>query len=319
MENRTSHLKDFGIYLLSVSLCFLAAAIGYFGYQVAMVRSELPAILETVDQTSGKIEPVLKEIRQIQEFIPPIIEEVGRIRALVPGVLDEVAATREQIPLVLKEVAATREQIPPILKEVEATRKTIPPILEEVEKTRKEVPAVLKTVDNASGAVNNTAKEIEALRPMIPEVLAEMEATRNAIDPALDRVDQLISKAESAGQKASEGAISGVVTGVMKSPFSILGGISDSLSGKSGEFTDEDTKVAMQTLATLVTKPVGTSMNWNNPARKTGGTLTLLDTYVSDGKDCVKIESKSTKQGKQFGSQQLNLCKQKDNTWKIIK
>ncbi|NIN34720.1 MAG: hypothetical protein GWO08_03680 [Gammaproteobacteria bacterium] len=304
MPVSNSHLKDFGIYLLSVSLCFLAAAIGYFGYQVAMVRSELPAILETVDQTSGKIEPVLKEIRQIQEMIPPIIEEVGKIRALVPDVLNEVAATREQIP--------------PVLKEVEATRNTIPPILEEVEKTRKELPAVLKTVDNASGAVNNTAKEIEALRPMIPEVLAEIEATRNAIDPALDRVDQLITKAESAGEKASEGVITGVVTGVVKSPFSILGGISGSLTGKSGEFTDEDTKVAMQTLETLVTQPLGTSMNWNNPARKTGGTLTLLDTYVSDGKDCVKIESKSTKQGKQFDPQQLNLCKQEDNTWKII-
>jgi surface antigen len=308
MENRTSHLKNFGIYLLSVSLCFLAAAIGYFGYQVAMIRSELPAILETVDQTSGKIEPVLKEIRQIQAIIPPIIEEVGKVRALVPDVLHEVAATREQIP--------------PILKEVEATRNAIPPILAEVGKTRKEIPAVLKTVDNASSAVNNTAEEIEALRPMIPEVLAEMEATRNAIDPALDRVDQLITKAETVGQKTTEGAISGVVTGVVKSPFSILGGFGESLGTAltgTSELTDEDTKVAMQTLSTLVKKPEGTTMDWDNPATKASGTLTLLDSYTSAGKNCIKIESKASKQGKRLAPQQVDLCEDKDNNWKIVK
>ncbi|MEJ2094362.1 MAG: hypothetical protein P8X93_04100, partial [Gammaproteobacteria bacterium] len=129
-------------------------------------------------------------------------------------------------------------------------------------------------------------------------------------------------KAEAVGQKTTEGAISGVVTGVVKSPFSILGGFGESLGTAltgTSNLTDEDIKIATQTLSILVTKPEGTAMNWNNPATKDSGTLTLLDSYTSAGKNCVKIESKAVKQGKQLAPQQVDLCEDKDNKWKIVK
>lgn len=301
-------LRDFGILFLSSSLFALAIAIAYFGYQISLVTSKLPDILDSVNNTANQIEPVLNEINEIKEFIPPILDETGRIRELVPDILEEVAATRESIPPVLKEVAATRETIPLILDEVSATRKAVPPILDEVEKTRKELPAILKTVDNATTTLNNTNKEIEA--------------TRNAINPALDRAEAMIADAKTIGKKTTEGAITGVVTGVVKTPFSLLGfgpsSPEDDVTGLSA-FSDKDKKIAENALAKLTLKPVGSTQEWNNPETGLSGKITYVSDYESKGKDCVVLRNQAMKGGKQIVNKQFGMCRDENDAWKLDK
>ncbi len=206
--------------LATASRFAIAAAIIYFAYQLAQINDNVAVVTQSVEQVSQYIEPTLEEVKAIRL-------EITQLRNLVPDVLAEVAEVRKQIPIVVAEVAEVRQQIPPILAQVESIKKEIDPILQRVDKTvavvddtQRQIPQIINTADNAIAAINDTNKEIKL--------------TRESIDPTLDRVDGLvedayfkaqdaINAAEDAGKKASEGAVSGFFTGLIKLPFKFIG------------------------------------------------------------------------------------------------
>ena len=208
-------------YLFSLSLFALAGSVVYFTYEVVIISKQIPGILLRVDTTSEKLEP--------------IINDVGNIIDLVPPILKEVEAIRKSIPPILKEVEQTRKMIPPILSEVEQTRKQIPAVLKESAAIRGELPAVLASADKASKAVAGVAKQVEATRPLIPEVLKEVETTRESIPGMMDRADGLIEKARVAGKEASQGAVTGIFSGIIMAPFSLVADAGRSITGMTEE------------------------------------------------------------------------------------
>jgi hypothetical protein len=182
--------------LIVASRFALAAAIVYFAWQLALINDKIPAITGSVDQVSQQIEPVLAEVREIRQ-------EIHQLQSLVPPILTEVGAVRQQIPAVVAEVAQVRAQIPPLLA----------------------------TADQAIIALNTTRDDVV---PLVPLALDEIRLTRESIEPTLDRVEYMVddafSKADSAilsagdaGKKASEGAVSGFFTGLIKLPFQLVG------------------------------------------------------------------------------------------------
>ncbi len=206
-------------YVLSLAMFALASALVYFAYQLSLVSTQIPDILDSVDDTSANVEP--------------IVNEVGEIRQLIPDILHEIEQTRQLVPPMLREIEQTRQQIPPILKQVEAVR--------------GDIPAVLQSTDKASDAVVTAAREIEATRPLVPEVLKQVEITREAIPPMLDRADAMIDKARTAGTEASSGAVTGFFKGLITTPFVIVGDVGKSLTGMSDEeaedYTDRDFEI----------------------------------------------------------------------------
>src|SRR5690606_4339368 len=99
------------------------------------------------------------------------------------------------------------------------------------------------------------------------EVIREIALTREAIDPTLDRLDAMIERARSTGRKASEGAVTGVFSGILAAPFRILGGIGSSLAGLTREeakhFSEEElAEYARMGSAILETGEQGESIEW---------------------------------------------------------
>lgn len=285
-------------YLLSLSLFTLAGSFVYFTIEMAAVTRQIPDILVSINNTSEKIEPIIDEVDKLIELVPPI----------------------------LKEIEETRKLIPPILKEVEQTRKQIPSILKETEAMRKELPAVLASADKASEAVVAISKEIEATRPLIPEVLKEVEATRESIPPMMDKADILIQKARVAGKEASEGAVTGVFSGIIMAPFALIGGAGEAIVGVSDEHEklvseDDYNLIEGASLDLLNNGSEGQSREWGNPDSGNHGTVVLTKIYIDEGlfsdTECRTIHIKLFNKDEQLQGIDRSLCKD-DDQWEIV-
>ncbi len=296
-------------YLMSLSLFALTGAIVYFTYQVAIVSKQIPDILTSIDSTSEKVEPIIDEVSKIVDLVPPILEEVE--------------ATRKLIPPILKEVEQTRKMIPPILSEVEQTRKQIPAVLEESKAIRGELPAMLASADKASAAVTGISEQVEATRPLIPEVLKEVETTREAISPMMDRADVLIEKARVAGQQASEGAVTGLFTGIIKAPFALVGSAGKSIAGVAEKdvekFSSKDFDLIETASLYLVNNgAVKESRKWDNAETGNHGTVTL-DKIYKKGEyaeiDCRTLSFKTYNNGDEVSSPSSSFCKDEKGEW----
>jgi uncharacterized protein YoxC len=295
VETESKITKSTATYVLALSLFCLAGALIYFSLKVSEVTQSLPAILDSVEQTSAKIEPVLEEVNEIRDLIPPILEEVKQTRLLVPPILEEVRKTRETIP--------------PILEEVEQTRKQIPAIIEEVAATRKQIPAVLD--------------EVAATREIIPSVLGEVEKTREALPAMLDKADKIVAGAGEVGKKASEDAVAGVFTGIIKAPFKIVGNMSKSIFGSLGEgvkgVSDDDRNIITKlSNELLVSGVVGDSRSWENPKNGNKETVTLVNTKVIDGRECKVLHVEVFSAKKQLINEDLTACMKDNSEWEVI-
>ncbi|MDX1335667.1 MAG: hypothetical protein R3312_07775 [Gammaproteobacteria bacterium] len=311
-ENQRAEMgkRDAATYILAASIFSLAGALVYFAYQASMISSQIPAILDSVEKTSEKVGPVVTEVAKIREQIPEILAEVEEVRKLVPPILEEVAQTRNAIPPILNEVAATRQAIPPILKETE--------------QLRNELPEVLKSVNNVSWALVQTNKQLESYRPLAPEAIKEIQLTREAIDPTLDRLDRMIERARVAGREASEGAVTGVFTGILAAPFRIVGGIGDSFSGLSKDeaeyFSESELAEYREKGGELLrTGKEGDTTKWQSDTSDARGEFTIKKVYSRDGRKCEIVLTRAWKDGKRVVNKTLDLCLNANNEWELQK
>ncbi len=296
-------------YLFSLSLFALAGSVVYFTYEVAIISKHIPEILQRVDTTSEKLEPVIDDVGHIIVLVPPILKEVEEIRKLIPPIL--------------KEVEQTRKMIPPILTEVEQTRKQIPAVLKESAAIRGELPAVLASADKASKAVAGVAKQVEATRPLIPEVLKEVETTRESIPGMMDRADGLIEKARVAGKEASQGAVTGIFSGILMAPFSLMADMGSSVAGLTEEeakdFQEKDFELIKQaTIFLLNNGSKGEERKWSNTESNNNGVLKLTELYTAgeySELDCRTLMYKLYKKGDLAKEGSRSFCKNEEGKW----
>ena len=304
--------------LATASRFAIAAAIIYFGYQVAQVNDNVVVVTQSVDQVSQHIEPTLEEVKQVRL-------EIAQVRKLIPEILDEVAEVRKQIPVVVAEVAEVRQQFPPILTRVELINQQVGPILQRVDKTlvvvdhaQRQIPQILTTADNAIATINDTNKEIKL--------------TRESINPALDRVDELvedayfkaqdaITTAEGAGKKASEGAVSGFFTGLIKLPFKLIGSLAspivDTLDvNVARKLTEKDIELLAEAgTRAIKSQGTGKERRWDNPSSKNSGSITITRRYQLQDLECVEARVRISHKGKQIGDDQEKFCLNEKNEW----
>lgn len=286
--------KNTATYVLALSLFSLAGALIYFSIKVSDVTQTLPAILEGVEQTSAKVEPVLAEVSGIRDMVPPILEEVRK----------------------------TRESIPPILEEIKQVRKQVPPILEEVAATRKQIPAIIKSTDKASDAVNNAAIEITATRKVLPDVLDQVEKTREAIPPMLDKADRIVANAGNIGKEASEDAVTGVLTGIIKAPFKLVGDIGKAIISPldkkiEGVSDDDKEMIARLSEQLLASGTAGKSRSWSNPKNGNENTVSLSEADSIDDQDCRMLHISITSSGKNVFENAHKVCENDEDEWEL--
>ncbi len=276
-------------YFLATGLLSMAVAIIYFSYSIIYTIDHAPEILASIDKTSIHVERALDEIEKVSDQIPPIIEQVDAIQKQLPRILDEIEADRLLVPEILKEVEQLRNQLPVIVGEVAAVRKQVPIII----------------------------NEMEAYRLALPEVLAEVKAVRESLPPLLGRTEKLVEEAKGIGQKASEGAVKGVFTGIVKAPFSWMGSLGKNLFPKSGLAESDYAKVREITELALSAE-IGSSHPWENTQTGFSGEAIALSEYKREDKTCRKIRELIYRKNRQLGNQDIEVCQNKDGGWELV-
>jgi surface antigen len=70
----------------------------------------------------------------------------------------------------------------------------------------------------------------------------------------------------------------------------------------------------------LTGKPVGTVLAWNNPESQNSGTVKLLKTFKSQGRECRRVQY-VVKPGRQAAAEAqsyvLTNCRSSDGTWQL--
>jgi surface antigen len=233
----------------------------------------------------------------------------------------EIGKTSTQAPDLLVQMEQTSEKIAPVINEIEEIRRTIPPILDQVEATRHEMPAILATVDNVSEAADAIAKEVGEVRIIMPEILAELRKTREAIPGMLEQAGQVADKAQNAAKDAGKRAGSGVVKGIVGSPFYILRDVGTSVASHLGlkntqGLTGEDFElIRANVLAALESDDIDSTITWENPDEKNRGTVELIRQFEKDGRACKEIRLKIWARKKKIHDVLLEMCVQEDGSW----
>lgn len=317
--------------LASASRFAIALAIVYFAYQLAQINKGVGMVTESVDQVSRHVEPTLEEVARVRA-------EIFEVRQLVPQVLDEMAAVREQIPPIVSEVAEIRRQIPPLLAQVESIDRQIDPILQRVDetvavvdRTQQQIPQLVAAADNAIGALNVTRKEVI---PLVPETLEEVRLTREAVNPTLDRVEalvddafskaqQTIQSAESAGQEASEGAVKGFFTGLIKLPFQLVGTLASPIVKNidpdvAKQINEKDIELMVEAgNAAIKTGKVDSEKGWQNPDSGNSGSITITRYFELKGLECVEARIRISNPRKRIQDKRNEFCQDAEGKWTL--
>jgi len=292
--------------LTAIGLLSLAAAIIFFSFEVQQLRKQLPTILNQVDETVQRVSPIIDELSTLQKFLPQIIEQSQGYQQLIPEVLARIDIINQQVPIITNEVSIISQSIAPILKQTETWR--------------LELPMLLKRVDETNKTIASTNLQIEQLLPTIPLILAESEALRNDIPVMLSEADTLIEKAEQAGQNASKGVVTGFVGGILSTPFSLIGKLSENTI-KILRFQDPDTlskqdkQFYNQAMNRLMKKPIeGNSQSWKNVNTGNKGTITISEVVQKEQQSCYQFISQFViAEGDDQGSHELATEACKDN------
>lgn len=317
--------------LASASRFAIALAIVYFAYQLAQINNNVSVVTDSIDQVSQHIEPTLEEVARVRT-------EIGEVRQLVPQVLAEVAAVREQIPPIISEVAEMRRQIPPLLAQVEAINQQVDPILQRVDatvtvvdKTQQQIPQIVAATDNAVVAINEARKQVV---PLIPKTLEEIRLTREAVNPTLDRVEDLvddtylkaqqaIASAESAGKEASEGAVKGFFTGLIKLPFQLVGTLASPIVKNidpdvAKQITEQDIELMVEAGNTAIKSgKVDRERRWENPESGNSGSITITRYFELKGMECVEARIRISNRRKQIQDKGNEFCRNAEGKWTL--
>ncbi len=310
----------FNQYVLPAGLFTLAAALIFFTLELASIRRAIPSFIEGVKEVEDKLDPVLEEVEEIRMLVPALIEQVDGIRAEIPSILEEVALIRSDVvPMVIAQVAEVSEQIPKVITEVDQLTEKIPPILEESAQLRSQIPALLEESKAYREIAQTALGESEEYRVLIPKILTELETMREVIPEYIDEANILVDNISTAGQSAAEGATKGFFTGIIKAPFSLVGGAGESLF-PSATFTDEDKKYAEVAIATVLGSPDSDTFDvFENPDTGVTGEVHVIKVSTKKRKTCKELRITARRKNKEIVNKSITLCRSKDGKWELVK
>ena len=268
----------------------------------------MPAISQSVDRVSRQVAPSLEEAQAIRE-------ELAEFRKLIPSLLERV----DNSVAVMDE---TQRQIPQIIS---ATEKA----LAVIDETQQQIPQIVNTTENAIVALNQTRDEV---LPYISLSLEEVALMRKSMQDSLDRIDILIDDANDkalnaivlagdAGKKASEGAVSGFFTGLVKLPFKLIGTLASPIvksidADIAKKLTEKDLElIASASKKAVEAKKIDRTWKWNNPKSGNSGSLTIIRKYEIRSHACVEVQVRVSIKGKEKMNEPNKLCLNKDNKW----
>ena len=193
------------------------------------------------------------------------------------------------------------------------------PILEEAAAYREQIPSILEEIDDIEQRIPPIVAEVEAVRTKtIPDIIEQVEAIRAEIPQHLDKAEQISENIETAGQKAGEGAVTGVFTGIIKAPMSIVSGISGTVL-PSSDLTEEDRLYIVKAVEELVDGGrEGEVTSWKNPNSGVRGKVSITEIQESADPVCMIINMTAYRRYKKLGEANARICQDSDGAWEFI-
>jgi|GEM_PF-4927987 hypothetical protein len=186
---------------LALAMTLLAASIVYFASILKSIEKSLPIIAEQTQIASESISMVTAKVGDITPYIPGILDEAAKLNKNVEDIIEESIAIRQEGEGLRLTIDKISSAVPNILKESENIRLALPEILEESRHLRE--------------TTGDTVEEVRRTRESLPGTISDLHA--------------LIDKADKTGKKVSEGALSGLITGIFKAPFTVVKDLSSSI------------------------------------------------------------------------------------------
>jgi predicted PurR-regulated permease PerM len=266
----------------SSSITLLAIAIAYLAYGLISIASVVPEVINFLNKNNYQLSPVIKEVSEIRNIIPGILAEIQDIKKLVPVMTLEMAKISDQIPQALKTV----NSIAPILSnttiEITELRKTtIPHILQESKKIRASMPTY----------INGTQKIVKDVQTAINEA-----------------------------SRISENVGTGVISGLVKSPFKLFSSMVSSVSGlfEDDKLSGKDLSIMTEAGAVVIeSKELNFSKEWENKESKRFGEIKLVSIDLVS--KCNRLEIIIHTKDKQSSMYNYKFCRDVNNQWFYVK
>lgn len=207
--------------------------------------------------------------------------------------------------------------------ELESYRPVAEQALTEVEAVRLAIPDYLVQAEEISGEI---VAEIEAVRLAIPdylsqtekvsqEIIAEIEAVRLAIPDYIAQAEGISQGMGEAGRKASEGAVTGVFTGILKAPVSVLSNVGGTIFGLR-DLTEEDRSIIYQAILESIERGrLQEPINWRNRKTSLNGTVILLALETDSNPPQALVRVEGSKKGDPFIDGEAVLVQDTQGVW----
>lgn len=273
-------IKPYLSLIHSLSLFCLAAALSYFAYGLVTVANVAPEVMRFIDNNKNDLKPIFSEINSVKQVFDKALVEVEVVRDMIPGITSQI------------------------------------------EKISTQVPSAIKTMNESVMAVNRVSNEAKSLRTTtIPELLRESAEIRKLIPQVMKSGHSIIKEANIITKEAkqmSEKAGSGLITGIIKAPFSMVYSIGSSFtnifSTNSKKYSKDE--VALLTKAgekVLASEIVGYTARWNYKKTTRSGFVTLSS--YDRMTQCKQLEIESYEKDKKIDSQVMKFCLDANHTW----
>ena len=299
---------------LSLALFCLSAAIAYFAYAVVQVVNQIPSILTQIESINKGIEGTEDTLKPLVNQIPDILKTVEHVNDSIPSVVKEVEAIRKTVPQLLNEVNATRESLPDVYLRVDRMQ-------DQIDQLQNDVPKILQTSNDAVQVIHRTNDTVEKALPVVPKVLDQVVETRKVIPGYLDRVDVIVDNSKEISEQIGKGAITGVLKGVITSPFELFRGAERLVSSsfKSAEkMTEDDIQMIEDAAKHVLSSDEPKSKSWINVETGNEGRVTFDQAYQLEGKDCKKLEMSFKTKNDKPEIAHKDICMDEDGQWKLV-
>ncbi len=194
--------------LLAASIFYLGYTIYSFTNAVTTVVDTYPQLIHDINETTAQleIEQWLLLAKTFENITPQALTLANELKSTIEKVNQTVASVDKKIPQVLAEAKMIRTEAMPAVIQVVNTvsSEMVPHTLSELERYRKDVIPVVMLESKAYR--KNT----------IPAVLKESERLRHEAPIIIAKVDEIVDKSEQITEKATQGAVKGVILSPVK-------------------------------------------------------------------------------------------------------
>jgi hypothetical protein len=266
----------------SGAITLLAFSISYLAYGLISIASVVPEVVSFLDKNNYQLSPAIKEVSEIRKIIPGILVEIQDIKKLVPGMTREMAKISDQIP------------------------------------------RALETVDSIAPILSNTTHEISQLRKTtIPLILQETKKIRASMPTYINGTQKIVKDVHVAINKASrisENVGTGVLSGLVKSPFKLFSSMVSSVSElfKDDKLSGKDLSIMTEVGAIVIdSKELNFSKKWENKESKRFGEIKLVSIDLVS--KCNRLEIIIHTKDKKSSIYNYKFCRDVNNEWFYIK